>query len=98
MRKLLVIAGAVCALALFTASAQAAHGCSSGYGYGGSYYGGHGGYRSVPSYNYGYRGHGHGYNSYYAPRRVHSYHGHGHNHYGPGLHIGGRRLHVGFHF
>ena len=54
--------------------------------------------RSVPSYNYGYRGHGHGYNSYYAPRRVHSYHGHGHNHYGPGLHLGGRRFHVGFHF
>ena len=98
MRKLLLIAGAVCALALFTASAQASHGCPSGYG--GGYGGGFRGY--APSYHSGFRGHGHihSHRSFYAPRRSHSLYGHGqrHHHHHGGLHIGGRRFHIGFRF
>jgi len=97
MKKLLLIVGAVCALGLFTATAEAGHGCRPGYGYRGP---GHGhGHR----FDYGYRGHdrhrGHG---FFAPRRSHFFHdGHRrrfHHHRGSGLHIGGRRFRLGIHF
>ncbi len=99
MKKLLLIAGVVCALALFTASAEASHGCSSGYGYGGGYGGGY-----YPSHTSGYYGGGHAFHgrtTFYAPRRVRSFHhghvhGHGHRHHHHGTSLRFGRLRIGF--
>ena len=100
MKKFLLAAAAVCALAFFTTSAQASHGCNSGFGYGGH---GHG-HRGHTSFYHGHRGHGHGGYGYYAPRRVRVYDygyygGRRHHHHRPGgLHIGGRNFRLGIRF
>ena len=100
MKKYLLIAGAVCALAFFTTSAEASHRCRTGYGFGGgsSFYGGgaRGGFNHFHGHNH--RGFNQGRNSFYAPRRIHGYHGRRNNCYRPGVHFGGRQFSFGIRF